>query len=263
MDTTLDNPVQPPELSDERLTQMRGHLLDEIERETRKRSRRARGWSRAAGRRRMLVALAAVVAAIYSVPAVAEESWWWANSGDSSMQPVTQVLTVGRWTSQDLMIHPEEGAVPSAGFDAAGGHWLLQAFINHQGHLCVGVSPDPPRVANEDAFIACGHPVHGISSATTSADLHWVGFGTAVPGRVEDANARFVFGPAAANVREVDLENEDGRVLRVSTMAAPEGLGVPARFWIAVVPMEQLVHTLVPRDAEGNELEHWRLPIAQ
>lgn len=217
------------------------------------------------GRRRLLVVLAAALATMYAVPAVAEERWWWVSSPDESMQPITQVLTVGSWTSKELKIHPEEGGVPSARFDAVGGQWLLQAFINQRGLLCVGVSPDPPRLANEvGAFIACGHPVHGIGpAATPERDRHWVRFDTAIPGKVESAKARFMFGPAAANVRELDLENEDGRVICVSALAAPEGLGVPARFWIAVVPMEQLVHTLVPRDEDGTALERWRLPIAQ
>jgi hypothetical protein len=228
------------------------------------RGRRDGRLHRALGRRRVLVLVVAAAATFYAVPAVAQERWWWVSSPNESMQPTTQVLTVGRWTGRELTIQPEEGAVPSAPFDAVGEHWLLQAFINKRNLLCVGVSPDPPRLANEGAFIACGHAVHGIGPATTPASRrHWVGFGTAIPGKVDDAKAHLMFGPAAANVQEVDLENEDGRVIRVSTMAAPEGLGVPARFWIAVVPMEQLVHTIVPRDAEGRALEHWRLPIAQ
>jgi hypothetical protein len=263
MASIIDKPVQPPRLSQERLDQMRAHLVAEIGRDMR--GRRDGRVRLAFGRRRVLVVVATVLATLYAVPAVAQERWWWVSSPNESMQPTTQVLTVGRWTSQELKIHPEEGRVPSARFDAVGGHWLLLAFINQRKLLCVGVMPDPPELGNDvGGFIACGHGVHGVGPATTPESArHWVGFGTAIPGKVENAKARFMFGPAAANVREVDLANADGRVIRVSTMAAPEGLGVPARFWIAVVPMEQLVHTVVPRDAEGHELERWRLPIAQ
>jgi hypothetical protein len=264
-DTLLDNPVKPPTLGEARLAQMRTQLLAEVERDKAERARRQEARLRPNRRRRLLVIVAAALAVFYAVPAVAQERWWWVSSPNDSMQPTTQVLTVGRWTSRELKIHPEEGGVPSARFDAVGGHWLLQAFINQRGMLCVGVMPDPPKLANDvGGFIACGHPIHGVGpAATAERNRHWVGFGTAIPGKVESAKARFMFGPSAANVREVDLANEDGRVIRVPTMAAPEGLGVPARFWIAVVPMEQLVHTLVPRDEDGKALEHWRLPVAQ
>jgi hypothetical protein len=94
-------------------------------------------------------------------------------------------------------------------------------------------------------------------------DAHWVGFGTAIAGKVQNAETKIHVGPAAENVRSVDLENDDGRVIRVPTIAAPKDLGVPARFWIAVLPVEHLVHTLVPRDNHGKALEHWHLPIAQ
>jgi hypothetical protein len=30
-----------------------------------------------------------------------------------------------------------------------------------------------------------------------------------------------------------------------------------------VPPIDQLVHTIVPRDEDGEALEHWRLPAAQ
>lgn len=268
MENTLDHPVQPPAPSDERLAQMRAHLLGELEvgleRDARKRKRRARVPSLATGRRRTLVVVAAALAAIYTVPAVAQERWWWVNSSDDSLQPVTQVVTVGRWTERQLRF---EGSVPTTRFAVDGRHWLLQAFVNKRRLLCVGISANPPWPPSEPVgFISCGHPIHGVPPPRPrrkEVEVHWVGFGTAIADNVESAKTKIHVGPAAENVRSVDLENDDGRVIRVPTIAAPEGLGVPARFWIAVLPIEHLVHTVVPRDEDGKALEHWHLPIAQ
>jgi hypothetical protein len=264
METTLDNPVQPPELTDERLTQMRAHLVDEADRDARKRERRTRRRSRATGRRRLVVVTAAVLAAMYAVPAVAEERWWWVQSPDEPMQPATQVLDVGRWRTEELMIDPTDGPVPTASFARDGDRWIVQAFVNKEGSLCVGISPDPPKPANEGASIGCGYPVHGIPLNYTPKEVHWVGFGAFIPGKVTSRAPKFMFGPAAENVRTVDLEDDlKKRVLRVRTIPLPNDLDVPARLWIVVIPVDHLVHTVVPRDGDGKALEHWRLPIAQ
>jgi hypothetical protein len=260
----LENPVQPPPLGENRLGQLRAHLLDEIERDSAKRERRARLRSCATSRRVVLIVAVVVLAVIYSVPAVAEERWWWMGAQGSSLQPVTQVQTLGEWTTEQLRLQPERGPVPTTGFGAAGQRWTMQAFMSAQSGLCVGISPDPPRPANEGAFLSCGHPVRGIPLTHTPSELHWVGWGTAIPGKVTDSAPRLLFGPAAPDVRTVDLENNNnGRVLRVQTHPLPDSLGFRARFWIVVLSAEQLVHTIVPRDEDGKALEHWRLPIAQ
>jgi hypothetical protein len=268
MGTALENPVRVPELGAERLAQMRAHLLGELEagleRDARKRKRHARLRSLVSGRRRMLAIVAVVLAGIYAVPAVAQERWWWVFSPDDSLQPVTQVVNVGRWTERQLRF---EGSVPTTRFAVDGRQWLMQAFVNQRGHLCVGISANPPWPPSEPVgFISCGHPIHGIpptSPRRKEVEVHWVGFGTAIAGKVESARTKIHVGPAAENVRSIDLENDDGRVVRVPTIAAPKELGVPARFWIAVLPIEHLVHTLVPRDEDGKALERWGLPIAQ
>jgi hypothetical protein len=259
----LDNPVQPPTLRDDRLAQMRAYLLGEVERDKAKRERRARLRSRAGNRRLVLVVAVAVLAVLYAVPAVAQERWWWMGASGSEMQPVTQVLTSGEWTTEELRLHPEEGTAPTTGFGAAGQRWTMQTYMSAESGLCIGISPNPPRPANEGAFMGCGHPVHGIPLTYTPDELHWVGWGLAIPGKVTPVAPRFMFGPAAPNVRNVDLENNDGRVLRVPTHALPDSLGVSARFWIVVLPLDHLVHTIVPRDENGKALERWRLPIAQ
>jgi hypothetical protein len=127
------------------------------------------------------------------------------------------------------------------------------------------VSAEPPRPKEESLGIGCGFPVHGIAPAEVPAEkLHWVGFVAGVPGKLTSTAPKFMFGPAAANVRTVDLENiVDRRVIRVATHRVPHEIGVRARFWIVVIPVDQLVHTIVPRDENGKALERWRLPTAQ
>jgi hypothetical protein len=250
---------------------MREHLLDEVglelKRDARKHARRTLARSLVSGRRRMLVIVAVALAAIYTVPAVAQERWWWVTSPDDQLQPMTQVVTVGRWTERQLLHTEEADSVLAAPFAADGRTWVLQAFVSKRDILCVGIKADPPWPPSEPVgFVQCGHPVHGIPPPRPrrkEVEVHWVGFGTAIAGKVESSTTKIHVGPAAENVRTVDLENNDGRVIRVPTIAAPEGLDRAARFWIAVLPIEQLVHTVVPRDEEGKALEHWRLPIAQ
>jgi hypothetical protein len=263
MKAALDSPVQPPGLSDARLAQMRAHLLAEVERDARKRAQRGRVRPHTIGRRSVLALVAGVLAVIYSVPAVAEERWWWASSPDDSTAPVTQVVTVGHWKTEQLMLPSTEGGVPTAHVATGGEDWTVQVYVSKDDQLCIGISPDPRRPANEGAGIGCGFPVHGLAPSNTKGELHWVGFVAGIPGKVTSNAPKFMFGPAAANVANVDLENNDGRVIRVPTQSVPKGLGIRARFWIVVLPTNHLVHTIVPRDEDGKALEHWRLLIAQ
>jgi hypothetical protein len=261
MNTTLENPAQVPELGDRRLEQMRLILLEELESVERRGERRTRAMGR---RGRVLIAAAALVAAIYTVPAVAEERWWWVSSPDDPLYPVTQVFTVGRWTTEQLMIPSGEGSVPTARVTAGDEHWTVQAYASEESGLCMGISPDPPRPANEGAGIGCGFPVEGLAPQGTKAELHHVGYVAGTPGRVASTSPKFLFGPATPDVRHVDLENaNNGRVIRVETHALPEEVGVDARFWIVVLAQNDLIHNIVPRGESGDALERWRLPIAQ
>jgi hypothetical protein len=274
METTLENPVQPPELSEERLAQMRAHLLDELERDVRKRERRARPRLLAmAPRRRALVVVAVALAVIYSVPAVAQERWWWMNSPNSSLKPVSQVVTVGEWKTGELRDPRAVGPAQTAPVVAGDERWIVQAFkMKHQGlnwdMLCLAISPDPPRPATDATgrrTLGCGFPVHGLVPPRIEAEeLHWVGFNVSIPGTVASGTPKFMFGPAAPSVRTVELENiVDRRVIRVATHPIPDEVGVDARFWMVILPVDQLVHNIVPRDENGETLERWRLPTAQ
>jgi hypothetical protein len=271
MNASLETPVQPPELSNERLAQMRVHLLNEVDRDARS-ERGARLPSLLMGRRRrVLVVVAAAVSVIYAVPAVAQEQWWWMGSPNATVKPVSQVVTVGKWKTEELLdprvVRPAQTAPVTTG-DV---RWVVQAFVSkHRGlnedMLCLALSPDrSPPGADLGAGGACGFPVHGLAPrATDPDDLHWVGFSATIPGRPTTGVPKIVYGPAAANVHTVELQDSvGGRSIRVPTHAIPDEVGVDARFWIVAVPPEQLVHTLVPRDEDGDVLERWRLPTAQ
>jgi hypothetical protein len=259
MEHTLENPVQAPGLSDERLADMRGHLLVEIDRASRKRG----SWT---GRRRLLVALAAAFAVIYALPAVAEDRvLWWVHGPNDPFQPATHVLTFGRWTDEQLRIYPSRGPVPTSPFTASGARWVLQAFVDKEGDLCVGLSLDVHERGDSEATLACGQPVYGtpIRSGVVHDEMHWAGFTTSIPGRRDLANVKLMYGVAAGGVRYVDLENNDGEVIRVPTIDQPQGLDADARFWVVELPVDHIVNTLVPRDNHGKALEHWHLAIAQ
>jgi hypothetical protein len=267
MDASLESPVRPPGLSDERLAQMRAHLLDEVDRDARKRERRAHLRSRARGRRRaVLVVVAAALAVAYSVPAVAQESWWWVTSPDDPARPATQVVSIGPWSVKELLItDPNAKTAPTASVTTGGGRWAVQAYVSKEQGLCLGHFREP-LTRDAEGGIGCGFPVRGRGLAPPgipSEKLHWVGYVAGIPGKVTATSPKFVFGPAAPNVHSVDLENNyEGRTIRVRTQPLPDSLGVDARFWIVVLAPHELVHTIVPRDKDGSALEHWRLPMA-
>jgi hypothetical protein len=72
-----------------------------------------------------------------------------------------------------------------------------------------------------------------------------------------------MYGVANERVRRVDLENNQRQLVSVPTLEAPPDLGVRARSWVVILPVEHLVHTVVARDEDGNALERWRLPWAE
>jgi hypothetical protein len=272
MSAFVEAPVQPPDLSEQRFEQMRAHVLDEVARARRAHARLARVRSLIMGRRpRTLVAVAAALAVLSSVPAVAQERWWWMDlPPNATLKPVSQVVVVGRWKAEELL-DPRAGPAQTAPVVTGDVRWVVEAFMSrHRGlnedMLCLRLSPDPPRPANDlGAGGACGFPVHGLLPPGLEVEeLHWVGYTAGIPGRVSEGTPTFMLGPAAPNVQTVELENDvDRRVIRVPTHPIPREVGVDARFWIAVMPVDQLVHTIVPRDENGEALERWRLPTAQ
>jgi hypothetical protein len=241
------------------------------------------------GPRRALVLVAAVLVGIYAVTAVAADRRprvvYWLFDRSSETYPLTQVPTVGKWTPTKRagldFVRTDKGYVPKGSIvpvlhgTVAGQRFEMQVFMRKEGSRKLlnvgfhpGETPPPYHGTNIPAFsfVTGGAPVHGLSDADEE-QLHWVSSGLSIPGPIESSGGgtgpKYHWGLAAANVRQVDLENDDGRVVRVPTFPGPRDLEVRVRVWIAVLRLDHLVHTIVPRDEEGKALEHWQLPIAQ
>ena len=227
------------------------------------------------GRRRVLVLVAAALACLFAMSAVAAQNsgrvpyWLMGPNPDERAVGGTQPTTVGVWTRAPRVLpDPRSGSrrVPTIHGRTGATGWVFQAFIlspdeigTRERVLSLGIGPVSRRPANEGAFEAYFRPGWMMRNET---DDHLVVFATAIPGKVGDG-PKYLYGAAAPDVRQVDLESTDAPTVSVRTFAGPEGLGVPARFWVAVLPLGHLVHTLVPRDADGDALEHWRLEHAQ
>ena len=235
--------------------------------------------------RRVAVLVAAALAVVYAVSALAAESprgvvyWLFDRSGET--YPVAQEPHLGAWmlarragwqlvpTDKGLM--PTVRSVPVLEGRVAGQRFELEVY-SWQGELWVGLNPGgpaPPYYGTDvpaAAGGAGGFPIYGLRPPDGS-DLHWVGWTLSVPGPIEPSGGgtgpKYMYGLAAPNVRQVDLEGDDGTVARVPAFAGPPELGADVRVWVAVLRLDQLVHTLVPRDANGHALEHWRLAQAQ
>jgi hypothetical protein len=98
-------------------------------------------------------------------------------------------------------------------------------------------------------------------------DLHWVSLTLSIPQGFEASGGgtgpKWLFGVANPRVTRVDLENEnDGTVVSVPTFPGPDQSPVRLQLWVAVLRLDQLVHTVVPRDKDGEALEHWHLSTA-
>jgi hypothetical protein len=238
-------------------------------------------------RPRRLVALAAVVLlAIFAVSAVASERprrpvYWLFDRSDETY-PTIQLPTRAEWRLRERagrnFVRTKKGFVPKVERvpvlegSVAGHRWEMLAFLDERGLLNVGLNPGgtPPPYHGTDvpAFIggaSAGWHVRWIAGGTDAED-HAAWWSTYIPERISDGGVtgpKWHFGPAAPNVTHVDLENDDGSVVRVRTFPGPPNLGAPTRLWVAVLRLDHLVHTIVPRDKDGNALEHWHLEIAQ
>lgn len=281
METTLGNPVQPPLPSDERLAQMRVHLLDEVERIGQKRGSSPR-WKPAlvVGRRRVLVLIASALAAMFALSAVAAEQgrlpYWTFGSADDPTYPLLQTPRLGSWKAEATTIPPfgfdgplepgEAVRVPTIEGASAGKQWKMQAFVGFRGraYLCYGLSADAPMLVDDEGYFGtCDSRAEWFftPSSSTTGETHAVQYGVAIPGQV-GSGPKYLYGTAASNVARVDLVSDDGTVLTVPTFPVSDDLGVPARLWVAVLRLDHLVHTIVPRDKDGEALERWELEAA-
>jgi hypothetical protein len=244
--------------------------------------------------RRVLVIAALLLATAFAISALAADRphspVYWLFDRSPETYPQLQVPTLGRWHEEkragfgpliktDHGLEPRVMTVPVLEGEVAGHRFEMEAFVTdvlnpgRPPDLVVGFNPGGPAKPYYGTNIPAaagggsGFPVYGLPRAFPERDLHWVGWSLLVPGPIESAGGgtgpKYLSGPAAANVRSVDLLSADGAVVSVPTFLGPSSLGVPVRLWVAVLRLDHLVQTIVPRDANGKALEHWHLDPAE
>jgi hypothetical protein len=186
----------------------------------------------AAARRRRALAFAAIclLATLVTVPALAVTKGWW-------------FLDFGGPPPQSKVVVVESGV-------SAEGRWVMTAYLSESHGLCVALTMERPSSTGAQS---CGAPVRGVPDASGGkAPRHWLGY-TYTSG--DAATPAFVFGPAAAAVERVDIFLADGTTESVDTIAAPQGLGLPLRFFVTEVGTQTRVQAVVARSASGKALE--------
>jgi hypothetical protein len=168
---------------------------------------------------------------------------------------------------------PQFWSVPVIQGELAGQRFEMEVFMGARNHLWVGLSPGGPAKPAYGTDVpglgsaTGGLPIYGLETDGGPLGLHWVGWILDVPGPIEPTGGgtgpKYLYGLAAPRVRRVDLEGDHGKVVSVRAFPGPSQLGVNVRVWVAALRLDQLVHTIVPRDANGDALEHWHLPEAQ
>lgn len=223
---------------------------------------KARAATRRPPSKRLIVMLAVFAALVFAFSAVATDgpgddiSYWYDITDRSARAEAgVQEVTLGQW--QAGTIHGE----------ASGYGWSLRPYVTEgapnapNGTLGIEFGTDLPKYEGSNEAQASdqtwGYPVYGLAKGP---NLHWIGWGAYIPGTIGSGGGdppKYVYGPANSRVMSIDLVADEKYVVTVRTFAGPPG--VRARFWVAVLPLGHLVHTLVPRDRNGNALERWRL----
>ncbi len=194
-------------------------------------TRRRRGPTRFAGRRRLLAVVAVALAALL-IPIIAigaSEGWWFART-PSAPKP--------------------EGAIVIVKTDSWNGvPWALTAYRS-AGNVCFGLTPNwQAQDAGSGAGLECGVPLRGLAQESrTYPVLHWAGYleggrGGNFPG--------WIAGPTAPEVAEVDVVSKEGETIRAPTFAAPAQLGLKINFYVAQLPCGEYARALIPKDAEA------------
>jgi hypothetical protein len=114
------------------------------------------------------------------------------------------------------------------------GHpWQLIAYPSTTDGLCFAVTPASSTADGQGAAMSCA-PIAGIahtSSTKPSPDMTI----TYLSGSASDRLQAYIAGPVIASAYEVEVQLENGELLRVPTFAAPESVG-DVRFYAAPLP---------------------------
>jgi hypothetical protein len=189
---------------------------------------------------------------------------------------------------------PEVAAVPVLQGSVAGHRFEMSALVNEEGRTVgpmamrtrgrwrgvsfgfSGGGPAEPTYGTKVPSVGSSGlaPVRGLpqlvppwAEPPEADDLHWLSLTLSIPQRLEASGGgtgpKWLFGVANPRVTRIDLKNEnDGTVVSVPTFDGPDQSPLRLRLWVAVLRLDQLVHTVVPRDRDGDALEQWRLQIA-
>jgi len=219
-------------------------------------------------RRGIVLAAAALAGLAAATVAASSREWWFFKT--SELHPISQPVVVAGSAGGESPLARKSGRAFQSGGEvsgrSAGVPWEFTAFTaEHPGggsELCYGVTPNPPNPRGEGAAAGCGpmtYPGPGHSD-DPGYDSHWLGYLDQMPGETAKATVQFFSGPTAPNVARVDLILGYSHPVSVPTIAAPPGLDVQVRFFVAVLPPNEVVRALIPRDQRGEALEHWNLP---
>jgi hypothetical protein len=129
--------------------------------------------------------------------------------------------------------------------EIAGQRWTYTAQMTDHG-VCVDIA------FAQSSGGGCGFGVRGEPRTTHGPwpAQHWVGSNT-----TSQANAVFAAGPVAKGVESVEIVLSSGRTVRADIVEAPEALGAPLGFYLAILPSTATIETLIAEDANGSVLE--------
>lgn len=200
-------------------------------------------------RHRRLVVATAVAAVVVGAPLTAfavSNDWWFLGVSPLAPPPIGKVIIV------------REG-------DTNGVHWALTAYRSANQGLCVGFTPNPPSnfppsPVARNAGLSCGAHVRGMPDVPPAEAHSFSFFGSFSDATTPPAFPDFVAGTTADDVDRIRVVRADGEVLTVDTFAAPDELGMPLRFFVALVPAGSRVHELVALDSAGGAVDRGVLP---
>lgn len=274
---TLIDGVSVPVPSDERFAHFRRALLKEAAASSsHARSPRNPGMRWRAG----LVATIVAVVGLPAVMAVASDRplrlSYWLDAPDPGKRARAglQSQTVGVWSDERRMTYgypdvtragePTSSVISVLRGTTEGNSWEIGTFADTDGGVCLAFTAGQPERFHGTSILApgvvnCDWSVAGVGSSSGDAPL--VKYMLTIPGRV-GTGSKYLFGVAAPSATQVVLLSEDSPEVIVRTLDGPPDADSHARYWVAVLPLGHLVHEIVVRGADGQELGREALPEA-
>jgi hypothetical protein len=181
-------------------------------------------------RRQWAWAVAIVVAAAVPLSALAAATHWWFEGSSPSPTSAVLVVETGSWN---------------------GTPWYLLAYMSESNGVCYGVTAKPP--AREVGALNCDNDVLSAAQASGSGrDVppHAIGYLI----QSSPPLPPVISGAVIDDVRNIEVNLEDGRVARTETIAAPAALGggENLRFYVVRIPSTGSPRKVVGTDAQAR-----------